>query len=253
LTIETVLITGAGNRLGLELAMGCAKAGKNVVLHARSNIDTAQQQAEAIRALGRDAAVTGCDLLDRSQVATLIASAAGAIGKPIDGLINNASIFEADLAEGFTNENWDRHFDIHVRAPCTLARDLALALPDGRKGSVVNIIDQRVFKLNPLFFTYTLSKSALASATKTLAQGLAPHVRVNGVAPGPILRNARQSESDFQKQVDATILGTGSPPIAVVEAAIWLLDAQTITGQILAVDGGQSLIWQTPDVDGIVE
>jgi NAD(P)-dependent dehydrogenase (short-subunit alcohol dehydrogenase family) len=251
--IETVLITGAGSRLGLSLAMACAKASFDVVLHAKSNLENAALQAKAIQAMGRKAAVVRCDLLDNDDVGTLIGRANQAIGAPIDGLVNNASIFEGDSAQDFTAESWNRHFDIHVRAPCTLARELALALPKGKLGSVVNIIDQRVFKLTPNFFTYTLSKAALATATKTLAQALAPEVRVNGVAPGPVLRNVRQAEADFQRQVDATILGTGSPPDSVIEAVLWLLSAAHVTGQVVAVDGGQSLIWQTPDVHGIVE
>jgi NAD(P)-dependent dehydrogenase (short-subunit alcohol dehydrogenase family) len=251
--IKTVLVTGAGTRVGHQIALGCAQAGKNVVLHANRNMDAARTHRDAIRSLGVHAEIVACDLLNKAEVATLIARATDLIGSPIQGLINNASIFEGDSAGDFTHENWDRHFDIHVRAPCELARDLALALPEGQLGSVVNVIDQRVFKLNPNFFTYTLSKATLATATKTLAQALAPRVRVNGVAPGPVLRNIRQSEEDFQKQVDATILGTGSPPDTIVEAVLWLLSAQAVTGQIIAVDGGQSLIWQTPDVDGIVE
>jgi NAD(P)-dependent dehydrogenase (short-subunit alcohol dehydrogenase family) len=183
----------------------------------------------------------------------LIEKASEAMGAPITGLINNASIFQDDTAHDFTPESWNRHFDIHVRAPCELTRKLATSLPEGISGSVVNIIDQRVFKLTPNFFSYTLSKSALATATKTLAQTFAPYLRVNGVAPGPIIRNVRQSEEDFQKQVDATLLRTGSPPMAVVEAVAFLLEAQHITGQVMAVDGGQSLIWQTPDVFGVVE
>jgi NAD(P)-dependent dehydrogenase (short-subunit alcohol dehydrogenase family) len=252
-TIETVLITGAGTRVGQAMALGCAQAGLNVVLHANTSLEAASLTAQSLVKTGVKAAIVSCDLLNQADTATLIARARDAIGLPIDGLINNASIFEGDRAQDFTNESWDRHFDIHVRVPCELARDLALALPTGKRGSIVNIIDQRVFKLTPNFFTYSLSKSALATATKTLAQALAPHVRVNGVAPGPVLRNVRQDEADFQKQVDATILGTGSPPDSIVEAVLWLMSAPHVTGQVVAVDGGQSLIWQTPDVHGIVE
>jgi NAD(P)-dependent dehydrogenase (short-subunit alcohol dehydrogenase family) len=251
--IKAVLITGAGDRLGLAIAQRLSEAGYAVVLHANSGIEAAQASAASLRDKGGQAAAIQADLLNKDDVANLIARASEAIGMPIDGLINNASIFEGDTAADFTADSWDRHFDIHVRAPCELSRNLALALPDGRLGSVVNIIDQRVFKLTPQFFTYTLSKATLATATKTLAQALAPQVRVNGVAPGPVARNLRQAEADFQKQVDATILGTGSPTPEIVDAVMWFLEARTVTGQVLAVDGGQSLIWQTPDVNGIVE
>jgi NAD(P)-dependent dehydrogenase (short-subunit alcohol dehydrogenase family) len=251
--IKAVLVTGAADRLGLALAKTLASKGYKVVLHASSNFEKAECEAAALKAQGYFAAAVKGDLLNHEDVASLISQASRALGQAIDGLINNASIFEGDTAQDFTSSGWDRHFDIHVRAPCALARDLALALPKGQVGSVVNIIDQRVFKLTPQFFTYTLSKAALLTATKTLAQALAPTVRVNGVAPGPVARNIRQAEEDFQKQVDATILGTGSPTEAIVDAVCWLLEAATVTGQVVAVDGGQSLIWQTPDVDGIVE
>jgi NAD(P)-dependent dehydrogenase (short-subunit alcohol dehydrogenase family) len=250
---RAILITGAGNRVGQDLAKGCAEAGYDVVLHANSQLERAQDHADQLRALGIKAQAVKADLLNPAEAASLMARAREAIGGPISGLINNASIFEGDTAQDFTQESWDRHFDIHVRVPCQLARDMALALPDDALGAVVNIIDQRVFKLTPQFFTYTLSKAALATATHTLAQALAPHVRVNGVAPGPVMLNTRQAPADFQRQVDATILGTGSPSPEIVSAVLWLLEARAVTGQVIAVDGGQSLIWQTPDVVGIVE
>jgi NAD(P)-dependent dehydrogenase (short-subunit alcohol dehydrogenase family) len=251
--IEAVLVTGASDRLGLAIAQKLARAGYKVALHANSSFDKACTEAALLSEQGCTAVAIQADLLNADDVASLIERASVALGQAIDGLINNASIFEGDTALDFTNESWDRHFDMHVRAPCELARNLALALPTGRLGSVVNVIDQRVFKLTPQFFTYTLSKASLATATKTLAQALAPQVRVNGVAPGPVARNVRQAEADFQKQVDASILETGSPTPEIVDAVCWLLEARTITGQVIAVDGGQSLIWRTPDVDGIVE
>lgn len=251
--VRAVLVTGAGDRLGLALAQALCAKGHKVVLHANSKFSQAVAQAQALMELGYTAVAIRGDLLNRDDVATLIDRAAAALGCPVDSVINNASIFEGDTAQDFTHDSWDRHFDMHVRTPCELARNMALALPADVVGSVVNIIDQRVFKLTPQFFTYTLSKAALATATKTLAQALAPHVRVNGVAPGPVARNIRQAEADFQKQVDATILGLGSPTPEIVDAVMWLLEARTVTGQVIAVDGGQSLIWRTPDVDGIVE
>ena len=251
--IKSVLVTGAGDRLGLAIAQALAHQGYNVVLHAHSKISAAQSHAAELVQQGARAVAISGNLLDREDVASLIARAADALGKPIDGLINNASIFEGDTAQDFTNESWDRHFDMHVRAPSELARNMAALLPHGQLGSVINIIDQRVFKLTPQFFTYTLSKVALAAATKTLAQSLAPFVRVNGIAPGPVARNIRQSEADFQKQVTASLLEIGSPTPEIVDAVLWLLEARTVTGQVIAVDGGQSLIWRTPDVDGIVE
>lgn len=250
---KTVLVTGAGQRLGLAIAQKLAKAGHTVILHASNSIAQAEAAAESLRAEGAKAFAVQADLLVEADVASLITQASSLAGAPITGLVNNASIFEGDEASDFTRASWDRHFDVHVRVPCELARNLAAALPAGQSGSIVNLIDQRIFKLTPQFFTYTLSKAALATATHTLAQALAPHVRVNGVAPGPTARNIRQSEEDFQKQVDATLLGTGSPVDDVVEAVCFLLNAEAVTGQIMAVDGGQSLIWRTADVDGINE
>ena len=250
---KTVLVTGAGQRLGLAIAQKLAKAGHTVILHASNSIAQAEAAAESLRAEGAKAYAVQADLLVEADVASLITRASSLAGAPITGLVNNASIFEGDEASDFTRASWDRHFDVHVRVPCELARNLAAALPAGQSGSIVNLIDQRIFKLTPQFFTYTLSKAALATATHTLAQALAPQVRVNGVAPGPTARNIRQSEEDFQKQVDATLLGTGSPVDDVVEAVCFLLNAEAVTGQIMAVDGGQSLIWRTADVDGINE
>ncbi|MCA3697671.1 SDR family oxidoreductase [Aquidulcibacter sp.] len=250
---KTVLVTGAGQRLGLAIAQKLAKAGHAVILHASNSIAQAEAAAESLRAEGAKAYAVQADLLVEADVASLITRASSLAGAPITGLVNNASIFEGDEASDFTRTSWDRHFDVHVRVPCELARNLAAALPAGQSGSIVNLIDQRIFKLTPQFFTYTLSKAALATATHTLAQALAPQVRVNGVAPGPTARNIRQSEEDFQKQVDATLLGTGSPVDDVVEAVCFLLNAEAVTGQIMAVDGGQSLIWRTADVDGINE
>jgi NAD(P)-dependent dehydrogenase (short-subunit alcohol dehydrogenase family) len=198
---KIILVTGAGQRLGLAIAERLAEAGHTVVLHASTSIAQAESAAARLRAAGATALALQADLLVEADVASLITRASALAGAPITGLVNNASIFEGDEASDFTRASWDRHFDVHVRVPCELARNLAAALPEGQAGSVVNLIDQRIFKLTPQFFTYTLSKAALATATHTLAQALAPHVRVNGVAPGPTARNIRQSEEDFQKQV----------------------------------------------------
>jgi NAD(P)-dependent dehydrogenase (short-subunit alcohol dehydrogenase family) len=253
LNSKIILVTGAGQRLGLAIAEKLAAAGHCVILHASNSITQAESAASRLRSAGAKAFALQADLLVEADVSSLITRASSLAGAPITGLVNNASIFEGDEASDFTRVSWDRHFDVHVRVPCELARNLAAALPEGQTGSIVNLIDQRIFKLTPQFFTYTLSKAALATATHTLAQALAPSVRVNGVAPGPTARNVRQDEEDFQKQVDATLLGTGSPVASVVDAVCFLLNSEAITGQIVAVDGGQSLIWRTPDVDGINE
>jgi NAD(P)-dependent dehydrogenase (short-subunit alcohol dehydrogenase family) len=249
-----VLVTGGARRVGAITARLLAASGWPVVVHANSNLADAQALAAELTEMhGIPAAAVQADLMDSRATGGLIAGARAAIGLPITGLVNNASTFEADEAADFTDASWDLHVNVNLKAPAILARDLAAQLPEGHTGAVVNIIDMRVFKLMPTFFTYTLSKAGLATATRTLAQALAPRVRVNGVAPGPSLRNVRQAEADFQTQVDATLLGTGSPPEEIAKAVAYLLDARAMTGQILAVDGGQSLLWRTPDVDGIAE
>ena len=248
-----VLVTGGARRVGAAICEALADAGIPVVIHANGNLAAAEALATQLRARGAAAAAVQADLADSAACGQLLARAQSAIGQPVTGLVNNASTFEGDEAADFTDTSWDLDFDVNLKAPAILARDLAAALPDGLTGSVVNLVDMRVFKLTPAFFTYTLSKAGLATATRTLAQALAPRVRVNGVAPGPTLRNVRQAEADFQKQVDATLLGTGSPPDEIARAVLFLLQARAVTGQLLAVDGGQSLIWRTPDVDGIVE
>ncbi|MFM1976297.1 MAG: hypothetical protein RL145_1143, partial [Pseudomonadota bacterium] len=167
---KIVLVTGAGQRLGLAIAEQLAAAGHTVILHASRSIAQAEAVAARLRAGGGKAFAVEADLLVEADVESLIGRASALAGGPITGLVNNASIFEGDEASDFTRASWDRHFDVHVRVPCELARNLAAALPKGQIGSIVNLIDQRIFKLTPQFFTYTLSKAALATATHTLAQ-----------------------------------------------------------------------------------
>jgi NAD(P)-dependent dehydrogenase (short-subunit alcohol dehydrogenase family) len=147
-----------------------------------------------------------------------------------------------------TRETWDRHIETNLRAPLVLAQGFAQQLPDGAEGAIVNLLDQRLLKPTPQFLSYSASKAGLAWLTVTLAQALAPRIRVNAVAPGPTLRNARQSEVDFHRQTEATVLGRGATPEDVAAAVLYLLGASALTGQTIAVDGGQHLIWQTPDV-----
>ena len=168
-------------------------------------------------------------------------------------LINNASTFEADTLKDHSRQDWDYHMQVNLRAPVRLTQAFAAQCAPDSQGLVVNMIDQRVLKLNPNFFSYTLSKSALYTATTTMAQALAPNIRVNGIGPGPTMRNARQSEQDFRAQKQATLTEQGSPPGEIIRALLYLIDAQAVTGQMIAVDGGQHLIWQTPDIMDITE
>jgi NAD(P)-dependent dehydrogenase (short-subunit alcohol dehydrogenase family) len=195
------------------------------------------------------AATLKADLSRESESQALVARAAAAIG-PLTALINSASLFENDDWKSATRASWDTHMEVNLRAPLVLSQRFAAQLPDGATGNIVNIIDQRVLKPTPQFLSYSLSKAGLHWLTTTLAQGLAPAIRVNAVGPGPTLRNERQSEADFARQRGATLLGHGADPADICAAVRYLLEAPAVTGQMIAVDGGQHLIWQTPDVQG---
>lgn len=251
--VKRALVTGAGQRLGQAMAVALAEDGFDVAIHYQSSRDGAEATAKAVEACGRRFVLVQADLGDERSTSELIDKATDGLGGHLGLLINNASIFEDDSAREHTRESWDLHMNVNLRAPVRLSQIFAENLPESARGVIINMIDQRVWKLNPNFFTYTLSKSALWSATKTLAQALAPNVRVNGIGPGPTLQNARQADSDFQKQVDATLTGRGSSPEEIVRAVRFLVDADAVTGQMIAVDGGQHLIWQTPDVVDVIE
>jgi len=247
-----VLITGAARRIGKAIAEDLAAHGFGVAIHCNHSRQEAEMTAAAIRTRGGKAEVVQADLTDLDAAALLVGEAAAAIG-PISVLVNNASLFEDDSPGDFSWSTWDRHFDIHLKAPVLLARSLAAALPAGMDGLVVNIIDQRVWRPNPRYFSYTLSKSALWMATQTMAQALAPTIRVNAIGPGPTFANVRQKPEDLQAQLDGLILGRG-PALAEFGATIrYLWEARSVTGQMIAIDGGQHLAWQTPDVTGMKE
>lgn len=247
-----VLVTGGARRIGRAIVEDLAAHGFGVAIHCRHSLAEADELAAAIRIKGGRAAVVQADLADRDAVAGLMPAAAAALG-PISLLVNNASVFEPDTAQDFEWPQWEKHFALHLEAPVALARALAEALPPAREGLVVNLIDQRVWKLTPQFFSYTLSKSALWTATQTLAQALAPRVRVNALGPGPSVANPRQQPEDFQAQIDGLIMGRG-PALAEFGLTIrYLWEARSITGQMIAIDGGQHLAWKTPDVTGMAE
>ena len=248
----TALITGGARRIGRAIVEDLAANGFAVAIHSNSSADEASALAESIRKTGGKASVVVADLTDMAAVAEVVEKAERALG-PVSLLVNNASLFEDDSVLDFDWPEWDRHFDIHLKAPVLLAQKFAKALPEAMDGLVVNVIDQRVWRLSPRYFSYTLSKSALWTATQTMAQALAPRIRVNAIGPGPTLRNTRQDDSDFRQQVDALLLKQ-SPDLSEFGATIrYLWQARSVTGQMIALDGGQHLAWQTPDVTGIVE
>jgi NAD(P)-dependent dehydrogenase (short-subunit alcohol dehydrogenase family) len=187
------------------------------------------------------------DLANEEESQRLIERACEDMG-PLTALVNNASVFENDSIATMTRASWDKHMGVNLRAPLVLAQNFASQLPKDANGAIVNLLDQRLLKPTPQFLSYSVSKAGLQWLTVTLAQALAPRIRVNAVAPGPTLRGVRQSEADFQRQVEATPLKRGASPADIGAAVRYLLEAPAVTGQTIAVDGGQHLIWQTPDV-----
>jgi NAD(P)-dependent dehydrogenase (short-subunit alcohol dehydrogenase family) len=253
------LVTGAGARLGQAMAIHLAARGHDVAVHYATSRAGAEETAAAIRAHGRCAALLQADLLSETEVASLLPRAAEALGGPITLLVNNASIFEYDNLLTATRTSWDRHIESNLRAPFVLTQALAAQIPDPltdangepvAQGLVINMIDQRVLKLTPEFTSYTIAKMGLWALTRTSAQGLAPRVRVNAIGPGPTLKGARQSPAHFSAQRAATILKRGSDADDICAALGYLLDAKSVTGQLICPDGGQHLAWQTPDVLG---
>ncbi|MBD9371730.1 SDR family oxidoreductase [Rhizobium sp. ARZ01] len=249
---RTALVTGAAQRIGRAIVEELAAHGFVVAIHANTSIEAARELAKTINQAGGRAVALDCDLADSAATGELVGRATEALG-PLGVLINNASLFKPDSLRRFDSTLWDRHFDVHVRAPSILARDFDAQLPKGSGGLIVNIIDQRVWNPTPRYYSYTLSKSALWMATRTMAQALAPRIRVNAIGPGPTLPNERQSEEDFQTQTDALLLRSGPELGEFGRTVRFLFDTPSITGQMIALDGGQHLAWETPDVAEIAE
>ena len=244
---KRALITGAGKRIGRALAEALGEDGWAVAVHYRSSAKGAEETAAAIETRGGRAVTVQGDLTEEKDLKALIPAASKKLGGPLTLLVNSASIFEADSALDHDRQSWDLHFDANLRAPIALSQAFARDLPRETKGVIVNLIDQRVWKLTPEFFTYTLSKSALLSATHTLAQALAPNIRVNGIGPGPTLKSIHQSDDEFEAERRATLTQEGARPEEIVRALRYLIAADSVTGQMIATDGGQHLMWQTPD------
>jgi NAD(P)-dependent dehydrogenase (short-subunit alcohol dehydrogenase family) len=246
---RSVLVTGAAKRLGRAIALKLAEAGWAVAVHYNTSQADAEETVAALHEKGVHAAAINADLTMEDDVERLIERAREAVG-PLTALINNASVFENDTIQTMTRESWDKHIETNLRAPLVLSRNFAEQLPEGSEGAIVNLLDQRLLKPTPQFLSYGVSRAGLQWLTITLAQALAPRIRVNAVAPGPTLRNERQSEAHFKHQQDSTILGRGATPEEVAHAVSYLLEARAVTGEMIAVDGGQHLIWKTADVSG---
>lgn len=250
--MKAALVTGGAQRIGRRIVERLAAGGFAVAIHCRRSADEAEEMAARIREQGGRAAVVQGDLAQSEAVEGLTRAAVSAVG-PLTLLVNNASEFEPDDVETLSQDLWDRHFAVNLRAPAFLARDFASQVPADGHGCIINIVDQRVWKPTPQFFSYSLTKAALFSATRTMAQALAPRIRVNAIGPGPTLSNVRQGDEDFAKQSEAVLLGRGGTPDEIADAVLFLAQARSVTGQMIAVDGGQHLAWETPDVAGIKE
>jgi NAD(P)-dependent dehydrogenase (short-subunit alcohol dehydrogenase family) len=241
---RVALVTGAANRLGAAMARALAAAGWSVVIHHRGGREEAVALADEIVAAGGQAATLKADLAIRRQRAAVIAKASAHFGA-LTLLVNNASSFEPDSVADLDEELWDRHLAIHLKAPAFLARDFAAQLPPGVQGNIVNIIDERVLHLTPNYFSYTLSKAALWTMTQTMAQSLAPRIRVNAIGPGPTLREKSQSQVAFDKSQSNTPLGYAANAGDVCDALLYLLGARSVTGQMIMVDGGKHIDFPT--------
>jgi len=239
------LVTGGARRIGRAIVLALARRGHDVAIHHRESKDDAEAVASEVRALGCRSIVVAADLTDEAAVRALVPAATAALG-PLSVLVNNASVFEDDRVCALSRETWDRHIETNLRSPIVLAEAFAAQAPDG--SAIVNLLDQRVLKPDPRFVSYAISRNGLWWATRTLAQALAPRIRVNGVGPGPTLKSIHQSDADFQAEAAAVPLGHGASPDEIAEAVLYLVQARSVTGQMIAVDGGQHLAWQTPDI-----
>jgi len=236
------LITGGARRIGRALVIAAAEAGYDVAIHVRAIDDEAEAAAAEVRAKGRKTAILACDLRKEATAVALVGEAEAELG-PVTLLVNSASVFEEDAFADMNRASWDAHMETNLRAPLVLAQVFARRLPADREGLIVNLLDQRVLKSAPHFFSYSLSKAALWDATRMLAQALAPRIRVNGIGPGPTLPSAHQDQAAFEAEARATLMGRPVSPAEIAAALRYLIDAPSVTGQMIAVDAGQHLTW----------
>jgi NAD(P)-dependent dehydrogenase (short-subunit alcohol dehydrogenase family) len=238
------LITGGARRIGRHITLALARAGYAVAVQVHHSRAAAEELVGDITATGARVSVVAADLADHGSVAALVPAAVAAIG-PLTLLVNNAAEFEPDEIGHLDRDRFDRHFAVNLRAPVFLAEAFAEQAPAGADASIVNLLDQRIYRPTPRFLSYGLTKSALHAATVTLAQALAPRIRVNGVAPGPTLPSSRQDAGAFARQTRAVPLGHGPTPEEIAAAVVYLSCAPSVTGVTIAVDGGQHLAWRT--------
>ena len=239
---RAALVTGAARRIGRAIARDLAARGWAVAVHHNQSAEAAEDLVRQIVEDGGQAVALQADLSREAESAALIARAVEALG-PLGCLVNNAARFERDEIDTLTRDSWDDHLEPNLRAPLVLSQGFAAALPPDRCGTIVNLLDERVWNLTPHFLSYTVSKSALWTLTQTLALALAPRIRVNGIGPGPALPSARQSDAQYARQCASVPLGRGTSPEEICQAVQFLLAAGAMTGQMIALDGGQHLGW----------
>lgn len=240
---RVALVTGGAARLGRAIALELARAGFDIAVHYNESAHAAGQAATEIRALGRRAQVFQADLSHEASVRPLLPAVTDALG-PVGMLVNNASTFRRDEWDDATRAGWDGHMEPNTRAPFVLMQEFARLLPPGAEGMVLNMLDERVWSLTPHFVSYTVSKAALWTLTQTMALALAPHrIRVNAIGPGPVLPTPRQTADHFARQCASVPLGHGATVDEIARAALSLLCLPSVTGQMLALDGGQHMQW----------
>jgi NAD(P)-dependent dehydrogenase (short-subunit alcohol dehydrogenase family) len=244
-TLGTALVTGAARRIGRAISLELARQGWSVAVHYRRSADEARSLVAEIERAGAKAASLEADLASEGETGDLIARAEAALG-PVHCLINNASVFERDTVATATRASWDAHLETNLRAPFVLTQAFAAALPRAANGNVVNVLDERVWNLTPYFVSYTVSKAGLWALTRTMALALAPRIRVNAIGPGPTLPSPRQSRAEFERQCRRTPLRRGTTPDEIAAAVRFILDSPAMTGQMIALDGGQHLGWSHP-------
>jgi NAD(P)-dependent dehydrogenase (short-subunit alcohol dehydrogenase family) len=249
---KTALVTGAARRLGRAMALSLAKAGYAVAIHHHRSHEEAEDLVAQIVKDGGNAVALSADLADETAVAALLPLAVNAVG-PVGVLVNNASIFENDTAATVTRDSWDSHLAINLRAPFVLIQEFARLLPADSGGAVINMLDERVWNLTPYFVSYTVSKTALWTLTQTMALALAPRIRVNGIGPGPTMPSPRQTADQFNGRLHAMPLRRGTSPAEVAAALRFILEAPAMTGQMIALDGGEHLGWAQSGQKPLVE
>ncbi len=239
---RVALVTGGAQRLGQAIALDLAAHGFDIAIHYNTSAAAARDTQADVHAMGRRAVILHADLANEAHTTRLVSEAGEALG-PVGVLVNNASRFDRDEWHDATRDSWDAHLETNLRAPFVLIQEFARLLPGPSEGVVINMIDQRVWSLTPHFVSYTLSKAGLWTLTQTMALALAPRIRVNAIGPGPALPSPRQNQDQFARQSASVPLGHGTGPAEVARATIAILSLPAMTGQMIALDGGQHLQW----------